>query len=596
MDKQKQQSFLKSLCPKWKIEFNNIDNTFPYSDIPEWKNIYFLAWVTDPNKRNKDDDIIFKNYFCVDFDLRANYKELNNKILDDESLDVCGDFIKKELEKNWYGDWRYFIYSGNWYHFYYVWEWDTFDKKDYSMAVEYYYNEIDWFMADWFLMTDHSIKNIGRILRLPWTFNYGRQTKFELEPKECIILEEQNVVSDKIKNIPKIAEKIKITKWKTDIKREMKNIDDPVLQAILEMNIIPLVEEFTKLKVSWDNRNFKWEDGVNTGMFVVDNVLYPVWTKRVDDKKDWYNTYLFVKYNYNLSDKETFERFKSRYNLQAYKPKAKIIEDDDFVIDFVNRIPFTRGLPTIDRKFGRYDYWRFNMILWESQSWKTEFTFFQARENAKLYKVLYLSLEMPPKDMLIRYWMKRAWVDKTERSNKTLSPQKQQVMQQKIDDVRKIKNLKIIWLDNSKLDDVEDVIREYYLQWYQLFFIDNLWFIYSDKKEIESTAEASRRLKHLTNIFPISINLVHHFNKWNSKLREQYRGLADIRSSWKLENDIDNAVSVNRDLSPDDDISKATRSEVNIILLKDRVFGEPTGQTVYFYKWEYVEQNPFNWL
>jgi replicative DNA helicase len=48
--------------------------------------------------------------------------------------------------------------------------------------------------------------------------------------------------------------------------------------------------------------------------------------------------------------------------------------------------------------------------------------------------------------------------------------------------------------------------------------------------------------------------------------------LADIRSSGKIENDADNIVSINRDLSPDDDLTDEAKSEVRVVLMKDRVF------------------------
>jgi len=38
-------------------------------------------------------------------------------------------------------------------------------------------------------------------------------------------------------------------------------------------------------------------------------------------------------------------------------------------------------------------------------------------------------------------------------------------------------------------------------------------FVVGDVPEIELTAFISRELKELTNIQPISINLLHHFNK-----------------------------------------------------------------------------------
>jgi hypothetical protein len=46
-----------------------------------------------------------------------------------------------------------------------------------------------------------------------------------------------------------------------------------------------------------------------------------------------------------------------------------------------------------------------------------------------------------------------------------------------------------------------------------LFYIDNLGFIVGDGEEINYTKDISRRLKTITNSLPVTINLIHHYNK-----------------------------------------------------------------------------------
>jgi hypothetical protein len=41
----------------------------------------------------------------------------------------------------------------------------------------------------------------------------------------------------------------------------MRNIEDPQLKGILEIDIIPLVEEYTKLQLGKDKKNFPDKDG-----------------------------------------------------------------------------------------------------------------------------------------------------------------------------------------------------------------------------------------------------------------------------------------------------------------------------------------------
>jgi hypothetical protein len=60
-----------------------------------------------------------------------------------------------------------------------------------------------------------------------------------------MIIETTDIVSEKIVNIPKIANNEKQKEVQDDIKYRMNNISDPCLEAILEIDIIPLVEEYT---------------------------------------------------------------------------------------------------------------------------------------------------------------------------------------------------------------------------------------------------------------------------------------------------------------------------------------------------------------
>ena len=597
MEKQKQIDFLKSLCPTGKIEFNNLKETFVFGEINYENNVYFLGSVNDNSRRNSDEDIIFKNYFCVDFDIRANYQKVHNQILDDASMELYIEAIKQGLNKNGYGDRRYIVTSGNWFHIYYVGNWNDFTPEEYSVAVEYYYDEIDSiFENDEILKCDHSIKNIGRILRLPWSKNYNRVKKYWLEPKDVEIVDEQDVVSNKVDNIRQIYNMVLEKEVKTYVARQIRDINNPILDVILDIDIVKLVQDKTWLELQPDKKNFKSpKDGSNVGMFVHDNILYNTGTHYISDKHKWYNTFTFVREHYGLSNKETFQRFKDNYPELNENRKKKIEVGETIDIDFTTKIPFTRWLPIIDKRFGKYDYNILNIIIGESQWWKTERTFFQARENAKKYKVLYISLEMNPENMIRRFAMKRAWVNKFDWSEKNITENQQELIKNTISRIQKMENLKIVWMESPTIDDIEWLIKEYYMQWFSLIYIDNLWFIVGDTKEIEHTAEVSRRLKSLTNKYRLTINLIHHFNKWTSKDRDKPRGLADIRSSGKLENDADNVVNIRRDLSAEEE-DEETRAQVTIILNKDRVFWQPCQQIIYFRKWEYIEENPFSKL
>lgn len=603
MEKQQIIDFLKTLCPvwTWKVEFNDLSTAVRFEDILEMKtDIYFLAGVEDQFKRNSDDDIVFKNYFVVDFDIRENYKKKYWIILDDDVLMLYGDILKEKLKKWWYGDWRYLVFSWNWFHFYYVWHWDKYDKDKYSKVVLYHYKKIDKIFEDDVIKVDRVCKNIWRILRLPWSNNYKRAKKYKLEPCECYIVEEQEVKTNKFDEF----EQILVSELESDIidvaniqiKTYMSNVDDPVIDEILRIDIFDLIFEYNWIEKQKDNKNLKSPtDWSNIGAFVFNNVLYLTGTHHFQDNYKWYNPFTFIKIHHNLDNKWTFEWFKDKYpRLRDYKQEKEVLELKNTIdIDFWHKLPFTRWLPKTDASFGKYDLNLFNIIVWESWSGKTEYTFFQSRQNAKNVPVLYMSLEMTPQKMVERYAMKRAGITKIERSEKTMEDRQVEYMKQVMNEIIELENLTIVGMDKPSIWDIKKLINEYYVRWYNLFYIDNLWFIVWDGEEIHQTRDVSRELKTITNKLPITINLIHHFNKWWTKDREWPRWLASIRSSGKLENDADNVLQVWRDLSTDDMITDEDRAEVNLLLQKDRTFWTPSVSQVYFYKWEYVQQNPF---
>ena len=235
------------------------------------------------------------------------------------------------------------------------------------------------------------------------------------------------------------------------------------------------------------------------------------------------------------------------------KQEIKETIEEKSEIDFDKITPFTRWLQSIDKKFGRFDYSTFIVTIWESQSWKTEFTFFQARQNAlRWHKVCYLALEMTKKQMILRICQKRANVTKEEWDNKSFDDSQKQIMKNVYDKLWDFANLDISYIKTPTIEIIKQTILEKSKEWYSLFYIDNLWFITWDTtKEVEIASLVVRELKGMTNSNKLTINLIHHFNKWNTQERNWPRWMASIRSSWKIENDTDYVLQVWRDLAED---------------------------------------------
>ncbi len=509
MDKQKITNFLKTLCPIGKIEFNDLVSTYSFDNALNLKtNVYFLASVEDKNKRNWDKDIIFKNYFYVDFDLRESYQKLFETIITDEELDILLDTIKTKLKSNGFWDWRYIVNTGNWFHFYYVWEWQSFWVEEYKDAVEYYYSDIDSIFNDPLFKTDHACKNIWRIARLPWTINYAREKKFSLELKEAIIIEETDIISDKIKNIPVISKQQKELDTKDTIKRQMNTLSDDTLEAILEIDIIPLVEEYTGLKIAKDNKNFP-DKNWNTWMFVADNILFWTGTGRISDRFAGYNTFTFIKEHYKLDNNWTFQRFKDRYNhikdisnikkkefksIEEAKPEDDIRIQKDTIWRKFDWLKPSRWLDYIDKWFRKMDeWWELVVMFWPPWCWKTELWFFIAKANINM-KTICFCLEIPEDTILKRRALRKNWLSREDVDYNNIDDGRKNML---ISTINNFKNTTSKYLQMISIKETPTIEQLIYKidkerKWQEIIIIDNLG-------KIKWVEDENRRFEDITN-------------------------------------------------------------------------------------------------
>lgn len=275
---------------------------------------------------------------------------------------------------------------------------------------------------------------------------------------------------------------------------------------------------------------------------------------------------------------------------QKKEKKSSSVVVDSADIDLEHVVPFTWWVKSLDEKFGKIDYHSFVIALWESGSGKTEFTFFQARQNANAgIKTCYIGLEMNKSKMINRIAMKRAGISKAQWDNKSFSEFQIDKMKCIRDEIWRWNNLDIVSLDNPTAENICQFITEKNKDGYELFFLDNLWFIigWPRDSELDVTREASRLFKNLTNQLNISLILLHHFNKGNSASRQKLRELSDIRSSWKIENDADLIFQIRRDFTEEDE---RYSSKVVFSLQKDRNWWTPGIAEIKFVSWDYEER------
>ncbi len=623
MEKQKIIEFLKKVWGNQHIEFNNLNSVFSFDEaLKKETDIYFLTWVDKEFKgRWWDKEIVTKCMFCIDVDVReqADFPMSNQEITD------YAEPLKELLdESELFTERSYIVYTWNWLHVYYVWDPIDINIEQYAAWVHKIYDMYWDLLGRWpELKPDFSCQNIGRILRLPWTKNYKMKTKHNLEPVEATIMFEKESNSRLVRMINQLGKDAIDKKIMDDSKRKSETSSD-YFKKKLAVEWVNVYDEICKIPFNdiicedfgfnqkSDISLFYWPSKKTPQGIVYHEDNNTVYHGGCSEWGDWevgktYNPYSYIKEKKRLDDAGTFKRFEDNYahiaqlkaEAKRNPPKAKaestlsseykIITDKKY--DLKSIVPYSRGTRELDRRFGRYDRGVFNVIIGESQSGKTEFTFFQARHNAyQGTKILYISLEMTKEKLLARTARKISGISKEEWSDKSFNEWKERAFEAKYKEFENIENLDIISIENPNINNIEQCIKDYKSKWVELFYIDNMWFVQWEGEEIKYSAEHSRRFKQMTTELGVSINLLHHMNKWSDKDRKWPRGLASIRSSGKIENDADNVIQVWRNLKNLEEQMEEEKAEVKIILQKDREYWEPTTQVVFFSKSDYFDE------
>ncbi len=328
MNKQQIKAFLSTFWTENEIEINNLKRAISLDEALElnkkWENIYFVASVKDNTKRNKDNDIKDKNYFIIDLDVR----EQKPWITDDEIKEYAA-IIKNSLQ--WaLANYRFINYSWNWLHFYYVWEPTEFDKTTYQNGIKYILKQFEKAIQKTWIKPDYACSNIARIIRLPWTMNWGMKTKHGLKPKECEIIEQ----TDKSFDISLIKvysrqyeqeQKLEQSKlmYEQEQKRILKDLtirESKVFDEICKIDLSEIIaSEFgLTMRQIWNKVYFYWNNETEPKWFRYNqdnNTLYHWWSSTWNWWTPWktYNTFSYIKERERLWNKETFERFAEHY-------------------------------------------------------------------------------------------------------------------------------------------------------------------------------------------------------------------------------------------------------------------------------------------
>ena len=262
-----------------------------YTKISNWKvtviteqeakqnktdNIYYLDNVSDDVdysnwKRAKDGDVEKKDFFVIDLDLRKQTKDVLGIDLSNEDIIDYAHFFKRWLADDvFFSEWSKIVYSWNWLHLYYKGCQNSLSKEVYSLGVTRIYKK--WNETVWsdIYYADDACKNLGRILRLPWSVNQKNWAK-------VFVVLEQDVESRLFNSI----------KWLA--KKELEEQQEEKKKKEIEIS--------ERLKTYWKDWNNFYDEINKIPAYEIAQKLLPEfpynWKKNFKNKKWWLTWYFY---------------------------------------------------------------------------------------------------------------------------------------------------------------------------------------------------------------------------------------------------------------------------------------------------------------
>lgn len=176
--------------------------------------------------------------------------------------------------------------------------------------------------------------------------------------------------------------------------------------------------------------------------------------------------------------------------------------------------------------------WELVTIIAESNSWKTTFAMDIIKKNAELWrKGFYINLEFPIRQVRENRWLYNHW--KTKMNLTDLSPLTEEEEQDKDRYIEE--NLKTFAYYNNpkwmKLEEVERVIREKAIEWYELFVVDTFSRIEWNLSEHPRASQnkCMEVFQELAQNLWIAIVLLHHTNRaWTFEWSQKIMDLSNV--------------------------------------------------------------------
>lgn len=539
----------------WKSAFCSLNwKRIPITkEQSKWKNTYFVCWLWEDfdflNKTPSDNDIVKKNYFVVDIDIRSELRDKKwENISQDELLKICKSILNVCDSKKDYMDYTMSVCSWNWLHIYYVW--DDADLSSYKMWVSYFFERFDSDILEWFnLKTDKSCSNLSRIFRCPWSINSKPDKEWYIWDVNCDIIE------IKANNKSRILWML----WTLESKYQERFKNDKIYvpkssiewtESLWDMiHKIPCSELFimkTWLEIARDWKNFISDKDWNyISWFYIqeDNkMIFQDTSSR--HNKHWHQTYYpfdYIKYEIleNWTDEDVFKwaidnypdiKEQSEINKKQYKElkKKEQIENMNNIIPMIEDSEnwerskyYYYADEMFDQWFWWIKEWELTVIASDGNGWKTTFCIKMLERNLlKNKKWMMINLEFDVDDVHRYNFWRRFWIpeneiklqwteEDTRNSDLVLSECEKYIKKQRE------KILVVEWKQKiCTMENIVEMVMEYHSKWYWLIVIDSFSSIGDNASDLNAQSKSMQIFHELCKSTWVCIVLIHHFNKW----------------------------------------------------------------------------------
>lgn len=546
------------------------------------KDLFFVGWIskdfTNKKKigRTSDADIVEKNYFFIDMDIRKSFYEKTKMVLSQELLLKRIEEIRDMLNTDsLFSQRSYITCSWNGMHIFYIGEHTEFVDEQYKAGVKYIYDLFAKTFGDKIdCPIDTSCCNIWHLVRLPGSVNCKTDYHEDgINFASCEILYEQDVESKLFNDLSFYAEKWLRSRPEKKIMQTigaciakawyMKVMSGSLMERINEKPLVNLVLQYTSWYLASDNKNFMW--GQNTcykWCFMHEafpNVLVMDWTPHIPNPNNLqaHTTFTFIRdVLCNWDTAQTFKKAKELYpdladnenkNTEIWNPFDHFISYGEVLERAVKErralnvnTACKYGIKILDEYLWGILPSELIVIWAETGIGKSELAYIIWRENSRSgKKVMLFELEWDLSEIALRdiQWLTNSKLQIPLRTvqyrfnlDKSIYPIEDKVIEE-ISSETKSNLLIFNKMEIPTLNFLRQIIEKA-KDSIDMIIIDHLHYIYLDRdEELRQIGEIMRTLKTITDIIKKPIILISHLRKKTNNTKEREPSVDDLYGS-----------------------------------------------------------------